>query len=117
MNQPDNIPSLLGEALLGAIRQAVREEIQSLIRRDDHESDRLLTAEKAAQMLSVSPDWLYRKARKLPFSRKLGPKMLRFSHLGIEKWIATKKISLEIEEIEKEKVRSRRHHLRERPRP
>lgn len=32
MNQPDNIPSLLGEALLGAIRQAVREEIQSLIR-------------------------------------------------------------------------------------
>ena len=44
-------------------------------------------------MLSVSPDWLYRKARKLPFSRKLGPKMLRFSHLGIEKWIATKKIS------------------------
>jgi len=93
MNQPDNISSLPGEALLGAIRQAVREEIQRLIRRDDHESDRLLTAEKAAQMLSVSPDWLYRNARKLSFSRKLGPKMLRFSHLGIEKWIATRKIS------------------------
>jgi hypothetical protein len=70
MNQPDNIPSLLGEALLGAIRQAVREEIQSLIRRDVHGSDRLLTTEKAAQMLSVSPDWLYCNARKLPFSRK-----------------------------------------------
>ncbi len=93
MNQPDNIPSLLGEALLGAIRQAVREEIQSLIRRDDHERDRLLTAEKAAQMLSVSPDWLYRKAKKLPFRRKLGPVILRFSHLGVEKWIATRKIS------------------------
>jgi hypothetical protein len=66
MNQPDNIPSLLGDALLGAIRQAVRQEIQSLIRQDLHKNDRLLTAEKAAQMLSVSPDWLYRNARKLP---------------------------------------------------
>ncbi len=93
MSQPDNIPSLLGEALLQTIRRAVREEIQDLIRRDDHERDPLLTAHEAAQMLSVSPDWLYRNARKLPFSRKLGSKMLRFSRLGIEKWIATRKIS------------------------
>ncbi len=93
MHEPNKIAVNLGEAFLAAMREAVREEIQSLIRQDDHESDRLLTAEKAAQMLSVSPDWFYRKARKLPFSRKLGPKMLRFSHLGIEKWIATKKIS------------------------
>jgi len=93
MNQPDNIPSLLGEALLQTIRRAVREEIQDLIRRDDHERNPLLTAHDAAQMLSVSPDWLYCNARKLPFSRKLGPKMLRFSRLGIEKWIATRNIS------------------------
>lgn len=93
MNQADNIPSLLGEALLGAIRQAVREEIQDLIRRDDYEKDLLLTAHEASQILSVSPDWLYRNGRKLPFSRKLGPKMLRFSRLGIKKWVATKKIS------------------------
>ena len=44
-------------------------------------------------MLSVSPDWLYRNARKLPFTRRLGPKMLRFSHLGIEKWIGARSIS------------------------
>lgn len=93
MNQADNIPSLLGEALLGAIRQAVREEIQDLIRRDDYEKDLLLTAHEASQILSVSPDWLYHNGRKLPFSRKLGPKMLRFPRLGIKKWVATKKIS------------------------
>ena len=93
MNQPNNVLGLLGEAFLRAIREAVREEIQSFICRDEKESDRLLTAEEAARMLSVSPDWLYRNVRKLPFSRKLGPKMLRFSKLGIEKWIAVRKIS------------------------
>ncbi len=93
MQESNKITTNLGETLLGMMRQAVREEIQDLIRRDDHTQDHLLTAHEAAQMLSVSPDWLYRNARKLSFSRKLGPKMLRFSRLGIEKWIATRKIS------------------------
>jgi predicted DNA-binding transcriptional regulator AlpA len=48
---------------------------------------------EAAKMLSMSTDWLYRHAKKLPFTRKLGPKMLRFSHQGILKWIATRKLS------------------------
>ena len=93
MNEINKTAVLLGESFLAAMREAVRKEIQSLIRRDDHERDPLLTAHEAAQMLSVSPDWLYRNARKLPFSRKLGPKILRLSQQGIEKWIATRKIS------------------------
>ena len=48
MHEPNKIAVNLGEAFLAAMRKAVREEIQSLIRQDDHESDRLLTAEKAA---------------------------------------------------------------------
>ncbi|MBI4489181.1 MAG: helix-turn-helix domain-containing protein [Deltaproteobacteria bacterium] len=92
MQEPTKITTNLGETLVEMMRQAVREEIQTLIR-DMCEKDLLLTAHEAAQMLSVSPDWLYRNARKLPFSRKLGPKMLRFSRLGIEKWIAPRKIS------------------------
>jgi len=44
-------------------------------------------------MLSVSPDWLYRNAKKLPFSCKLSPRMLRFCKRGIEKWIIARKIS------------------------
>ena len=54
-------------------------------------ADQLLTAEQAAGLLAVSPDWLYRHAKKLPFTRKLGPKMLRFSHEGILKWLATRR--------------------------
>jgi len=54
-------------------------------------SERLLTADEAAQLLAVSPDWLYRNSRRLSFARKLAPKMLRFSYVGIVKWLATRK--------------------------
>ncbi len=93
MHEANKIAVNLGEAFLATMREAVRKEIQSLICQDKKESDRLLTAGEAVRILAVSPDWLYRNARKLPFSRKLGPKMLRFSRLEIEKWITAKKIS------------------------
>jgi predicted DNA-binding transcriptional regulator AlpA len=48
--------------------------------------DRLLDIRVAAQKLQVSPDWLYRRAAKLPFTVRLGSR-LRFSALGIERYI------------------------------
>jgi predicted DNA-binding transcriptional regulator AlpA len=57
------------------------------------EEDRLLDAEEASRLLCVSSDWLYRHAKRLPFTRKLGPKMLRFSSHGIQKYLATRKMS------------------------
>jgi predicted DNA-binding transcriptional regulator AlpA len=86
-------PSILGEALSDEIRRIIREEISSAGTKPQSSEDRLLTAEEAAQLLSVSPDWLYRNAKKLPFTRKLGPKMLRFSHQGMVKWLATRKLN------------------------
>lgn len=50
------------------------------------ESDRLLDIQEAATMLSVSPDWLYRRTKKLPFVVRLG-RQIRFSARGIEKHI------------------------------
>ena len=91
MQEKNKITTNLGKTLLEMMRQAVREEIQVLIR-DLRENDLLLTVQEAAQALSVSPDWVYHNASKLPFTHRLGPKMLRFSRLGIEKWIGTKKI-------------------------
>src|SRR5262247_794607 len=94
-----NSPSLLGDALqaleasLDALRQAVREALNSAGSKPQSNRDRLLTADKAAEMLAVSPDWLYRNAKKLPFTRKLGPKMLRFSNQGIAKWLETRKFN------------------------
>lgn len=94
MKTPDDSPGpmTLEGALGGLLRAILREEIQALNARSDGQ-DRLMDAEEAAKMLSVSPDWIYRNAKKLPFTRKLGPKMLRFSSQGIHKWLATRKTS------------------------
>ena len=52
----------------------------------------LLVVGEAAAMLRVSPRWLYRHAKTLPFARKLSPKVLRFSRVGIVRWLATKRL-------------------------
>jgi len=54
-------------------------------------ADDLLTAPEAAAMLKISPRWLYRHAKTLPFARKLSKKVLRFSRAGIARWLATKR--------------------------
>jgi predicted DNA-binding transcriptional regulator AlpA len=84
----DKTSELLGETLLNAIRLAVREEIREDLSQGGFSSDdRLLDTEEASKVLHVSPDWLYRNSRKLPFTRKLGSKVLRFSYRGIQTWI------------------------------
>lgn len=49
--------------------------------------DSLLTVQEAAERLGVSPDYLYRHARKFPFTVRLGPRQLRFSSGGIDRYI------------------------------
>lgn len=92
MSGPNNSPSLLAEALAAILKPIVTEAIYEAMN-GHKEEDRLLDAEEAARVLCVSPDWLYRQAKKLPFTRKLGPKMLRFSSQGIQKYLATRKIA------------------------
>ena len=55
------------------------------------EPDRLLTVEESAELLNVKPGWLYRNAGRLPFTRKLSPKMLRFSERGLRRYLATQR--------------------------
>jgi predicted DNA-binding transcriptional regulator AlpA len=86
-NAPDS--TLLVTITVGQLRELVREEIRAA-HAPEQDADRLLSADEAATLLSVSPDWLYRHAKKLPFTRKLGPKMLRFSSHGIHKYLATR---------------------------
>jgi len=77
---------------VGQLRFLIREEIEKAIGQNGSNGDTLLDAEKASKILSVSPDWLYRHATRLPFTRKLGPRMLRFSYQGIQKWLASRKV-------------------------
>jgi excisionase family DNA binding protein len=55
--------------------------------------EQMLTAKEAATLLACSEDWLYRNAKKLPFTRKLGPKNLCFSKSGLEKWLASRQVN------------------------
>jgi excisionase family DNA binding protein len=48
----------------------------------------LLTVEDAARRLGVSPGWLYRRSKRLPFMRKLGPKTLRCDAEALDAWKA-----------------------------
>jgi hypothetical protein len=50
--------------------------------------DRLLTPSEAAALLKVDEGWLRRRARRLPFSRRLSRKVTRFSLQGLQRWQA-----------------------------
>ncbi len=74
MSQTNNIPALLGEALLGAIRQAVREEFQNLMGQNGQQNRRpveaanpYLTVKEAANLsrLASSTIRLYIRRREL----------------------------------------------------
>lgn len=54
------------------------------------ESDRMLTVDKAAEVLGVTPRWLYDRSDDLPFARKLAPRTLRFSERGLYRWLETR---------------------------
>jgi predicted DNA-binding transcriptional regulator AlpA len=71
------------------VRKVVRQEIAALKRELGVREETFWNIEQAAKILKVSEDWLYRHY-KLPFVRKLGPKMLRFSYQGILKWMETR---------------------------
>ena len=50
-------------------------------------ADRLLDVEEAAAVLGVTKRWLYSRAGRLPFARHLSHRALRFSEVGLRRWI------------------------------
>ncbi len=97
MSKPENTniddSSLSVTLTVGQLRAVVREEIEKAAAQNGQHGDKLLDAEEACKVLSSSVDWLYRHANRLPFTRKLGPRMIRFSSQGIQKYLATRKPS------------------------
>ncbi len=56
-------------------------------RREEGGEDRLLLVNEAASMLGMTRDYLYRHAGQFSFTVRPAPKQLRFSKLGIQKYI------------------------------
>jgi len=86
--QLDRLPELLGEIEVvrstALLRLSTSPPLPSV-------HDQLLSIEVAAQRLGMSKDYLYRHHVRLPFTRRIG-RNLRFSSLGIERYIAQSKL-------------------------
>ena len=84
----DEIPRFLGE--LETIRAIAWARLTTSAPVTAQPRDELLTVEAAAERLGVSEDYLYRHNGQLPFSRRMGRKLL-FSSVGIDAFIRQKR--------------------------
>jgi excisionase family DNA binding protein len=77
--------------------QLTVDELESMLERAAKvaapKDDKLLTIEQVCDTLNVSPEWVYHRAKKLPFVRKIGG-LLRFSHNGLQRYIESAKFSV-----------------------
>lgn len=73
-------------AELETSRAALLAELIALNTKHEPE-DRLLTVQEAAEILSVTTDWLYRHADEFRFTVRPGAGQLRFSSVGLQNYL------------------------------
>jgi predicted DNA-binding transcriptional regulator AlpA len=56
----------------------------------DESVDQLLTAEEVAKALGVTRRWVQRRARHLPFARRLSEHAVRYSESGLKRWMGNR---------------------------
>jgi predicted DNA-binding transcriptional regulator AlpA len=54
------------------------------------EHDETVDVDDAARLLGMSRSWVYRHASRLPFTRRVGRRALRFSTSGIRRYLAVR---------------------------
>jgi hypothetical protein len=77
----------LDNVLFELVRQAVRAEIQEISRRNE---DSLFTIDQVAQRYRYPKTGSTGNSKKLSFTRNLGPRQIRFSEIGLQKWLKDK---------------------------
>ena len=55
--------------------------------------DRLPTVEEVARTLGVTKRWVQRRARRLPFARRISEHAIRYSESGLRRWMSNRKLS------------------------
>lgn len=85
--EPERIGAVMAQMAAIQLSLATRLVAEGMERVPD-EGDKLLTIDEAAARLKCSSDWLYRRAKRLPFTVRVG-RNLRFSERGIEVAIRT----------------------------
>jgi predicted DNA-binding transcriptional regulator AlpA len=85
----------LEQARLAAIQGVLMTRLlasQSAV--SDELPDQLLTAEEVAKALGVTRRWVQRRARRLPFARRLSAHAVRYSESGLKRWMANRRMSI-----------------------
>ncbi len=92
---PDALPDLLGELARAQAVAMLRlsENGRSLERPapDIQPKGELIDANAAAKILGTHVRWLYDRADELPFTRRLGPRTLRFDEAALRRWLETRR--------------------------
>ena len=63
--------------LESVLRRIIREELEAVINQVNGRRDRLLDAKQAAELMCCSEDYLYRHAKSLPFTRRVGRMLIQ----------------------------------------
>jgi len=80
----------LREELFQLVKEALREELGTVTSWGDPDHEGLIDVKEAAEYLSVTPSWLYKKASSLPFSKKIGGAR-RFDRRGMRRWLESQR--------------------------
>jgi Helix-turn-helix domain len=88
---PAMIAALSARVTAATARLLASGEGQNGQAKPQSEPDRLLSPEEAAALMGVSPRWLRRRAKALPFARRLSRKALRFSEVGLRRFLAARR--------------------------
>ena len=92
------VPALISQ--VAAVQTALAATLACLVARMlsardstpvDSGEDRWLGADEAAELLRVDRKWLYRRAKCLPFARRLSRKKLLFSEVGLRDWMSKRR--------------------------
>ncbi len=97
----DRIPALVVElaseqSALSALQGALTARLlvsQASATLQENPGERLLTAEEVATTLGVTKRWVQRRARRLPFARRISDHAIRYSESGLKRWMSNRKLS------------------------
>jgi len=83
--EPEEIGPVMAQMAAIQMSLATRLVVETVDRAQE-DSDRLLTVGEAAAKLNCSEVWLYKRAKRLPFTVRVG-RSLRFSERGLDEAI------------------------------
>lgn len=97
----EELPDVLGQLArlqaLAQLRLAARPSANGNGRRpgpgpdiQPKREEKLIDVREAAEIMAVKERWLYDRADRLPFTRRPGPRTLRFSKPGLLRWLETR---------------------------